>query len=379
MVDGVFTIPLSDLRSHADDGHADDGHADDPLCRSTSGVAAVPIFWAGDENGLAAAAAHAVFRQPDCSFNPLVVCGPSGIGKTQLSRALLHHWKQAHKRSRVVYQSGAQFARQYADAIETQSLDEVRRGNHRADLFVLDDLGQLADKPLVQAELVRTLDAVIGLSGQALVTSSDDPARMPKLLPSLRSRLRGGLIVPLAKPGVQTRRAILHWLALEREIDLTADAAGLLAERIDGTAAMLSGALMALHAAGAGDEVIDLAQCRKYLSRSAKQQQPTLRAIAVATARHFSLKISDLRGPRRMRAIATARGVAMHLSRRLTDHSLQQVGEYFGRRDHTTVLHNCRKTQRLSLIDGSVRQAVEEVSTTLSKPMPRKKPKKKHR
>ena len=367
MADGVYTIPLTDPSSRADD----------PLCSSAPPVR-VPVFLAGEENRLAAVAIQSVFRGSSCSFNPLVLCGPSGIGKTRLSRALLHQWKQTHQRSRVVYQSGAEFARQYADAIETQSLDELRRGNHRADIFVLDELGQLVDKPRAQAELARTLDAVIGLGGQALVTSTDDPARIPKLLPSLRSRLRGGLIVPLAKPGTPTRRAILHSLAVEHEINLSADAAGLLAERLDGTAAMLSGALLALQAGNVNDEAIDAARCQKYLGRVAKKHPPTLRSIATASARRFSLKLSDLRGPRRMRAIATARGVAMYLSRRLTDHSLQQVGEYFGRRDHTTVLHSCRKTHHLLETDGSVRQAVEELSVTLTQPTPRKSPNKKH-
>ncbi|MCH8922000.1 MAG: ATP-binding protein [Planctomycetes bacterium] len=362
MVDGVFTIPLSDFEQPND--------ASLPGFTSTSSA---PVFFAGKENRLAAVAVHSIFAQRNCSFNPLVLCGPSGIGKTHLIRALLRHWKQARKRSRVVYQTGIEFARQYADAIETQSLDEVRRRNHRADLFALDDLGQLLNKPRVQEELVRTLDAVIGLGGQALVTLSDDPARMPKIMPSLRSRLRGGLIVPLAKPGSQTRRTILHWLAAERKIDLSADAAGLLAEWINGTVATLSGALMALHAGGAEDELIDAARCQKYLRRITKKQLPTLRAIATATARRFSLKLTDLRGPRRMRTIATARGVAMYLSRRLTDNSLQQVGEYFGRRDHTTVLHNFRKTQRLLQTDGSIRLAVEELSTSLTEPTPRKK------
>jgi chromosomal replication initiator protein len=371
-MDGVFTIPLSDH----------DARAEDPLCRSqcrSTPATSAPVFFAGDENRLAAAAVHSVFRPTGCSFNPLVLCGPSGIGKTQLSRALLHRWKLSHENSRVVYQTGAEFARQYADAIETQSLSEVRRSNHDADLFALDDLGQLVEKPLVQVELVRTLDAVIGLGGQALITSSDDPATMPKLLPSLRSRLRGGLIVPLAQPGAVTRQAILHSLAARRDIDLSLDAAELLAERVIGTAATLSGVLMALHAGGDEDETIDAARCRKYLARSTKQQPPTLRAIATATARRFSLRLTDLRGPRRMRAIATARGVAMYLCRQLTDNSLQQVGEYFGRRDHTTVLHNCRKTQRLFELDDSIRQAVEELSATLSKPATRKKSNKRPR
>ncbi len=367
VVDGIFTIPLSDL----------DRRPGDPLGRSTSDASA-PTFWAGDENRLAAVAVHSVFRKPGCSFNPLVLCGPSGIGKTLLLQTLLHRWKQVHGRSRVVYQSGSEFARQYADAIETQSLDEVRRENHHADLFALDDLQQITDKPLVQAELVRALDAVIGLGGQALIAAAVDPGRMPKLLPGLRSRLRGGLIVPLAKPAARTRRAILHWLALKREINLSADAAQLLAERIDGTPATLSGTLMVLHAAAADGEVIDSARCQKHLSRTTKKQPPTLQAIATATARRFSLRLTDLRGPRRMRAIVTARGVAMYLSRHLTDRSLQQVGDYFGRRDHTTVLHNCRQTGRLLETDGSVRQAVEELSTTLTKPTPRKRPKKKH-
>lgn len=368
MVDGIFTIPLSDL----------DRRPGDPLGRSTSDASA-PTFWAGDENRLAAVAVHSVFRKPDCSFNPLVLCGPSGIGKTLLLRALLHRWKQVYKRSRVIHQSGAEFARQYADAIDTQSLDEVRRKNHHADLFVLDDLGQLTNKPLVQAELVRSLDAVIGLGGQVLIASADDPAQMPKLLPSLRSRLRGGLIVPLVKPGTETRRAILHWLARKLEINLSPAAAELLAKRIDGTAATLSGALLAVRAASPADEIIDSARCQKHLSRTAKKQPPTLQAIAAATARRFSLKVADLRGPRRMRAIVTARGVAMYLSRRLTDRSLQQVGDYFGRRDHTTVLHHCRKIARLAETDGSVRQAVEELTTTLAKSTPRKNRPKKRR
>jgi len=194
---------------------------------------------------------------------------------------------------------------------------------------------------------------------------------LPGIMPALQSRLTAGLTIPLAPPGAETRLAVLQQLAALRNADLPEPVAQALAEGLTGTVSELVGALLHLMMkARLGDDQqpIDMPSAKQYLSmRSRKQRQPSLHEIALATARHFSLRLSDLRSPVRQRALVTARGVAVYLARHLTGESLQEIGRYFGGRDHTTVIHSCRRTEELFETDPAIREAINALQKDLGK------------
>ncbi len=265
------------------------------------------------------------------------------------------------------------FARELAEGIETQAVDEFRAKYRAAALLVFEDLGQLATrksgKLSAQEEFIHTLDALLADGRWVVVTASAAPAELPGILPALQSRLTAGLTIPLAPPGPETRLAVLRQLAAIRNVELPDAVAQLLAEGLTGTVPELAGALVQLmmraHVAG---DPIDLPAAKRYLSvRNGKRRQPTLHEIALATARHFSLKLSDLRSPVRRRALVTARGVAVYLARHLTHESLEEIGHYFGGRDHTTVIHSCRKTEELRQTDPAIAEAIARVQKELWK------------
>jgi chromosomal replication initiator protein len=190
---------------------------------------------------------------------------------------------------------------------------------------------------------------------------------LPGILPALQSRLSAGLMIPLAPPGIEARLAILEQLAAVRNIPLPTPVARVLAEGLIGTAPELAGSLLQLAmSADLETSELDVETARRFIANRGGARQPTLHEIALATARHFSLRLSDLRSPVRRRALVVARGVAVYLARRLTDESLDQIGGYFGGRDHSTIMHSCHKTEELLVSDPAVREAIDQIQKILT-------------
>ncbi len=190
---------------------------------------------------------------------------------------------------------------------------------------------------------------------------------MPGLSPALRSRLTSGLAVPLALPGAGARRMIVESLAATIGMRMNRAAGYLLADSIAGTVPALTSTLFDLEANCEAGE-IGVQQVRAFLSRRAAARQPSLRAIALQTAKHFHLALAELKSPLRRQALVMARGVAFVLARQLTDKSLKQIGDYFGGRDHTTVLHACERTEKISKQDAAIRQAIADLKRSLTLP-----------
>jgi chromosomal replication initiator protein len=352
MADGIVMIPLA--------GHpmACDARPGD----QTDRPAVLGHFLAGPENGLVEPAVHAVLNRQPCAYNPLVLYGPSGTGKSHLARGLAAAWKTRFPGQRVAYCLAIDFARELADAIVAQAVEDFRLQYRDAALAVFEDVGDLAAKDAAQEELLYTLDAILRKGGQVLVTAKAAPRELPGLTPGLQARLGSGLTVPLAQPGPNARLAILQRLAQLREIDLSDPVAQLLAEGLSGTVPELLGALIQLQVPARHDrQKIDTQAVREYLAQRNATRRPQVRQIALAAARHFSLKLADIRGSSRRRPVVAARDVAMFLARQLTKESLQHIGQYFGGRDHTTVMHACRKTEGLLTADPAIGQAVHEL------------------
>jgi len=233
---------------------------------------------------------------------------------------------------------------------------------------VLDDLQLLAPKQAAQRELAALLDASIECGKRVVLTCSMAPEHLEGFLPSLVGRLVSGLCVEMVLPSVDTRRVLLDQLARQHGIPLGGSVACLLAEGLDTSAAGLGCALMELHvAANMVGEGITPQRAREYLAARAAPRRATVSQIARLTARHFSLKVADLRSASRRRAVVRARDVAMYLARILTHTSLKQIGTYFDGRDHSTVSHGCWKTERLLGSDPAIHDAVRTLRCCLER------------
>lgn len=356
MVHGLISIPLSDRSRGVADG----------LNGKANGHAHLDEFVAGPENRLAVTAIRALLDGQAQTYSPVVFYGTSGTGKSHVAAGLID-WCQAHRPNlKAVYFSGADFARQYADAVDRQQLTEWREVCRSSDLFVLDELAGLAGKRGAQQELRHTLDALRDRDSVVVMTSQALPMHSRQLSPGLRSRVSAGLSVPLLPHALQARRAIIERIAKARGMNLPVRVIDRLAEKPDLTIPAIVGALMQIEMAeivenghASGEQVAELAR------QQHKPERPSLREITQLAARHFGLKMAELRGPLRRRAIVNGRYVAMYLARELAGKSLQQIGAYFGGRDHTTVLHGCRRTEKLMKRDVPTRHAVAEIRRML--------------
>jgi chromosomal replication initiator protein len=351
MANGVVTIPLPGQPLAGDWSSQDGDRAPTTL-----------EYFAGPENCLVGPAVSGVLGRQPTPYNPLVLYGPSGSGKSHLARGLAATWKANFPKSRVVYATAVDFARERADAFETQAVEDFRDRYRGVSLAVIEDVGNLAAKPAAQEELIRMLDAILQQGGQVVVTASSAPREIAGFPPGLQSRLSAGLCVPLALPGPDTRLAILQRWSNLREVEISDSILKLLAEGLAGTVPELLGAMLQLEVpAREQGRPIKARQVRDFLSRRDATLRPKLRDIAALTARHFTLRLGDLRGKSRRRPVVAARNVAIYLCRQLTRESLAHIGEYFGGRDHTTVLHACRKTEQLLQADPATRQAIDQL------------------
>ena len=344
-------------------------------------------FIAGEENRIAVAAVRAwmriaefqtqtaSFEAPDerlaatfDTVSPLVLHGPSGCGKTHLARGLID-WLGKRSLAPGMFLTAAEFAGQFHEALECDGVAAWRQKTRNPSWLVVEDLWQIAGKSAVQYELVQLLDACAARPAPVIVTMRNSPAAAAGLVPALASRLCEGLSAPVLPPAPATRRALLAeiWSARGGERSTTIESAfDLLAAELDGGAAELQGALLAVeHAARVEKRAIDGSAVRAYLTRSGRKA-PTLRDIAIRTARHYEVTLADLKSTSRRRNMVTARDMAMYLARQLTDSTLEQIGAFFGGRDHTTVLHGCRQVEALVKSDPATQRDLRALRVACS-------------
>lgn len=333
---------------------------------SARGRCRLQEFFAGSENRLVEAAVHAVFDDEPDGYSPLVFYGPTAVGKSHLARGLAAEWRSLNRSFRVEYTTAANFAEEFDEAIETRAVDEFRERYRTLSMFVCEDVELLAGATstgiAVQDEFIHTLDALLSSDSRVVVTACSAPHRLSVLLPGLRSRLTAGLAVPLRMPGLGVRLAMLRHLAAVCSINMTEAALRLLADGLSTTVPELFDALVQLdESAQPTTRGIDVESVRCYLASRNGLQAPALDELAAEAAQYFSLKLSDLRSPSRRRKVVTARNVAVYAARHLTDASFQQIGRYFGGRDHTTIMHGYYKLKAMLEVDPAVRSAVEQL------------------
>jgi len=347
--EGVAAIPIAGLMK---------GHRRQRGARRKGPVP--DAFLAGPENRLAEAAVRAVLHSPSSRYNPLIFYGSSGTGKSHLALGLAAAWQARRPRKRVEVTQAKNFARELLDAVEAQAVDDLRLRFRRADLVVFEQLERLAEHRPAQEELIVTLDALVSEGRQVVGTAHAAPGQLGSLLPGLRSRLCSGLAVPLSPPGPAARLALLEQFAAKQDVVLDALGVRLLAEGVAGTVPELLGALRQLQLDASTDGAsIGTEAVQRFLAARDGAEPPTIAGVTAAAARAFSVTVSELKSPSRSRAVVTARDVAMYVARQLTGTSLQQIGRHFGGRDHTTVLHGCRKIELLRERDPAIRETVE--------------------
>ncbi len=322
----------------------------------------LPEFVAGPENRLAVPALERLLTGDDLSttaelFNPLVLLGSTGTGKSHLARGITRHWRTLLNDSEVEYLTAIDFARQLRAAREEGQLDSFRDRLSELRLLVVEDLHRLPTRTFVQRELRDTLDVLIEAGAVVIVTTQQPPAAMANLEAGLRDRLSSGLTVRLQTPGIEARREILQLSANERGIQLDNEQLQQLAHKVEGPAPQLFRALAEYKLADALPVGSPVDSTRPPLK---------LKQIVAVVARYYSLTQAAMCSSARRKSLVYARSIAIHLARTLTDQSYAQIGQTLGRRDHTTIMHASRTIEKRLTTDASVQQEIEELKRILT-------------
>jgi chromosomal replication initiator protein len=326
-------------------------------------------FVEGKSNQLGKAAAMQVAMNPGRAYNPLLLYGGTGLGKTHLMHAAGNLMRERNPDCKVLYLRSEQFVGSMIEALRTKSMDEFKRRFRSVDALLIDDIQFFAGKDTTQEEFFHTFNALFESKQQIILTCDRYPKEVDKLEPRLKSRLGWGLSVAIEPPDFETRAAILLAKAHDKGVAVSENVAMLLAKRIRSNVRDLEGALntLAARANFYGKPITtEFAEetLRDLLATHA--QAVTVPNIQKIVAEYFNVRLQDLLSKRRVRSLARPRQIAMALSKELTEHSLPEIGEGFGGRDHTTVLHACRTIKKLCESDPRMRQDWEQLIRILT-------------
>lgn len=316
-------------------------------------------FVLGKSNELGFAAAQQVTRDPGKAYNPLLLYGGTGLGKTHLLHAIGHDLAEQNPEFRVVYLHSEKFVSEMIHALRHASIDAFKDRYRSVDALMIDDIQFFAGKDRSQEEFFHTFNALLESRQQIILTCDRYPKEVEGIETRLRSRFGWGLSVPIEPPDFETRVAILMKKAGEAGLELADEVAMLIARRMRSNVRDLEGALNSLIAnARFSGRAIDEEYTREILRDvlAVHDRQVTVENIQKVVAQYYQLRVSDLLSKRRTRNIARPRQMAMHLAKTLTQHSLPEIGEVFGGRDHTTVLHACRKIESLCETEARLRE-----------------------
>lgn len=328
-------------------------------------------FVVGSSNRLAHAAALAVAEAPARAYNPLFIYGGVGLGKTHLMQAICHHVLKKDPSTQAVYVSCENFTNEMINAIKDRTTLEFRNRYRKVDLLLVDDIQFLAGKDSTQEEFFHTFNALHEANRQIVISSDRPPKEIPTLEDRLRSRFEWGLISDIQTPDLETRIAILRKKAQTEGLNLPDDVTRYIAERIDLNIRELEGALVRLVAySSLTQRPIDVnfaAEALKDLLPNKKPHQITIPRIQEVVAEFYGLKVRDFKIRKRTRAVAFPRQLAMYLARELTDSSLPKIGDEFGGRDHTTVIHAHAKIAQQMAHDPDLEQIVAALTERVNK------------
>lgn len=300
-------------------------------------------FVIGNSNRFAHAACVAVAESPAKAYNPLFLYGGVGLGKTHLMHAIGHHIVSQKKDSKVVYVSSEKFTNELINSIKDDKNEEFRNKYRNVDVLLIDDIQFIAGKERTQEEFFHTFNTLHEANKQIIISSDRPPKDIPTLEDRLRSRFEMGLITDIQAPDFETRIAILRKKAQLERIDVPNEVMSYIAKNIKSNIRELEGALTRVVAySSLSNRVIsfDLAtEALKDIITTSKNEEINVLRIKEKVSSVFNLKMEDFNSKKRTRSIAYPRQIAMYLTRELTDLSLSKIGEEFGGRDHTTVIH----------------------------------------
>jgi chromosomal replication initiator protein len=338
-------------------------------------------FVIGAGNRFAHAAALAAAELPGQAYNPLFLHGSPGVGKTHLLNAIGHYTALNDKALTVLYVTGETFTSDFTSAIRSGEMELFKKRYRRADLLLLDDVQFVESKPRTGEELLHTFDALITAGAQVVIAADRRPPAMPALDSRFRDRLESGLVVDIEPPDYGTRLSIIRKRAGKLlDGSSSGEALELLAQRVSSSVHALEGALIRVRAyASLTQQPITPALVEHVLSNlyapsptsGQAGDKPSVDHIQKATSGALALDQTDLSSPKRGRQVVYARQVAMYLCRELTDLSLPAIGQRFGGRDHTTVLHAHRQVRARILTDDSTRTLVDKIISELGHSSPR--------
>lgn len=330
-------------------------------------------FVIGTGNRFAHAASLAVAEAPAKAYNPLFIYGGVGLGKTHLMHAIGHYVLEHNKNAKVVYLSSEKFTNEFINSIRDNKTVDFRNKYRNVDVLLIDDIQFLAGKEQTQEEFFHTFNALHDESKQIVISSDRPPKEIPTLEDRLRSRFEWGLITDITPPDLETRIAILRKKARAEGLDIPNEVMIYIANQIDSNIRELEGALIRVVAYSSlvnNDINVELAaDALKDIIPSSKPKVVTIKDIQMIVGEHFNIKLEDFVAKKRTKSVAFPRQIAMYLSRELTDFSLPKIGEEFGGRDHTTVIHAHEKISRLLDTDRDLQQKVKTVVEELKSPM----------
>lgn len=326
-------------------------------------------FVIGAGNRFAHAASLAVAEAPAKAYNPLFIYGGVGLGKTHLMHAIGHYVIEHNPNAKVVYLSSEKFTNEFINSIRDNKAVNFRNKYRNVDVLLIDDIQFLAGKEQTQEEFFHTFNALHDDSKQIVISSDRPPKEIPTLEDRLRSRFEWGLITDITPPDLETRIAILRKKAKAENLDIPNEVMLYIANQIDTNIRELEGALIRVVAYSSlinQDMNADLAAVAlKDIVPNSKPKVITINDIQKVVGEHFSVKLEDFKAKKRTKSVAFPRQIAMYLSRELTEFSLPKIGNEFGGRDHTTVIHAHEKISKLLSSDVEFQKQVEEIKEQL--------------
>ena len=304
-------------------------------------------FITGPNNQLAYAASVAVANQPGTAYNPLFIHGGVGLGKTHLLQGICQQILSANPDTNILYVSCDAFMNQFLECVQSGKMNEFRHRYRHVDMLVIDDIHFLAKRDRTQEEFFHPFNELYQSNKQIVLSSDAAPSEIPDLEDRLVSRFGWGLVTNVSKPGFETRVAILKAKAKLRGVEMPEDVVNYIASKIDSNARELEGAFTTVQGhAALQEKAIDLPLAQAALGdqvgTGAKSNQVTLQNIIDVVTEYYNVRLSDLQSRRRHKSVTEPRQVCMFLARKRTRFSLEEIGGYFGGRDHTTVMHSIR-------------------------------------
>jgi len=326
-------------------------------------------FVPGPSNNFAYAAALAVADSPGKSYNPLFLHGSVGLGKTHLLQAICHRLIERRPDMRILYLSCETFTNHFVTAVANGELDSFRFRYRHVDVLLIDDIHFLANRERTQEEFFHTFNTLYNANKQIILSSDSNPAEIPTLEERLVSRFKWGIVARIDQPVYETRVAIIARKVRMHGVAFPDEVVRLLAENIRNNIRELEGAVNKVAGmANIYSRPVDLEMAREAIRDlvPATHARVSIDGIIRTVAEHYGVPVRDLMGKRRTKSIAYPRQICMFLARKLTSHSLEEIGGYFGGRDHTTVMYAYDKIRRETEQDPDLSQTLERLKAKLT-------------